>query len=477
MSAPDLLTRLAQHRTIGGAPREELEWLVAHGYMRHFDPGEMVARKGRPIEGLIVVLSGHFAIHVDRGLGPRKVLEWRGGDVSGILPYSRMAAAPGDTVVIEPTDVLVVDRAHFQALTRECPTVTAALVHVMLDRARTFTSSDLQDEKMASLGRIAAGLAHELNNPASAAARSARLLTDVLTSAETASRALASAGLTDAQLAAVDRARTTCESATPPALAPIERADREEALVSWLEAHDADPETAATLVDTAVTVDRLDALASAVTGRGLDTAVRWIAACCSIRMLASEIESAASRIHDLVGAVKRFTYMDQRQAPEAIELSQGLRDSVALLVHKARTKSVGVAVEIEPALPRVRAIGSDLNQVWTNLIDNALDAAPESGHVAVTAARELNFVVVRIVDDGHGIPAEIRDRIFDPFFTTKPVGQGTGLGLEIARRLMRRNEGDIEVDSRPGRTEFRVSVPMAMEGGTTAYGQTGHSGH
>ena len=115
--------------------------------------------------------------------------------------------------------------------------------------------------------------------------------------------------------------------------------------------------------------------------------------------------------------------------------------------------------------------------MWTNLIDNALDAAPESGHVAVTAARELNFVVVRIVDDGHGIPAEIRDRIFDPFFTTKPVGQGTGLGLEIARRLMRRNEGDIEVDSRPGRTEFRVSVPMAMEGGTTAYGQTGHSGH
>jgi signal transduction histidine kinase len=157
--------------------------------------------------------------------------------------------------------------------------------------------------------------------------------------------------------------------------------------------------------------------------------------------------------------------MDRHQAPEATDLSQGLNDSVALLVHKARRKSVGIVVNIDN-VPRVWAIGSDLNTVWINLIDNAIDAAPESGHVEITAGRELTFVVVRIVDDGAGIPADIRDRIFDQFFTTKPVGQGTGLGLEMARTLVRRNGGDVDFESRPGRTEFRVSLPIATEATT-----------
>jgi len=142
---------------------------------------------------------------------------------------------------------------------------------------------------------------------------------------------------------------------------------------------------------------------------------------------------SASRVSDLVGAVKRFTYMDRQQAPEAIDLLQGVRDSVALLAHKARDKSVGIDVDVENGLPRVWAIGSDLNQVWTNLLDNGLDAVPESGQVTVTATRELDRVVVRVIDNGLGIPAGISERIFDPFFTTKPVGQGTGLGLEMDR--------------------------------------------
>jgi len=333
----------------------------------------------------------------------------------------------------------------------------------MLDRSREFTSSALQDEKMASLGRVAAGLAHELNNPASAAARSAKLLSQTLTEAENTSRAIGAARFTEAQFEAIDRVRLGCVSAAPSALTPIERADREEALAAWLEGHHADPEAAVTLVDTGTTVDALETLAAAVQGEGLDAAVRWIAAGCTIRTLASDIEKAASRVHDLVSAVKRFTFMDRQQSPEPIDLNQGLRDSVALLLHKARRRSVGVTIDVDDNLPPVRAIGSDLNQVWTNLIDNAIDAAPDSGHVEITARRELSFVVVRVVDDGPGIPADIRDRIFDPFFTTKPVGQGTGLGLEIARRLVLRNQGDIDVESRPGRTEFRVSLPVATE--------------
>jgi signal transduction histidine kinase len=466
MSNPDLVTQLAQHRTIGSAPREELEWLAAHGHMQHFEPGDRVARKGQPIEGLFVLLSGYLAIYVDRGLGPRKVLEWRGGDVTGLLPYSRMFAAPGETIIGEPTDMFVVDRAHFPELTRECPTITAALVHVMLDRARTFTSSELLDEKMMALGRMSAGLAHELNNPASAIARSAKLLSPTLAEAENASRAIGAARLTDAQHEAIDSVRVGCASAAPSTLTPIERADREEALTEWLEAHRVDPDAAAALVDTGTTVDALETLASAVHGRELDAAVRWIAAGCTIRTLTSDIEKAASRVHDLVGAVKRFSFMDQRQTPEPIDLSQGLRDSVSLLLHKARKKSIGVTISVDQNLPLVRAIGSDLNQVWTNLIDNAIDAAPEAGHVEISARREVQFVMVRVVNDGPGIPPDIRDRIFDAFVTTKPVGQGTGLGLEIARRLIHRNEGDIDFVSQQGRTEFRVSLPLASEATT-----------
>jgi signal transduction histidine kinase len=410
-----------------------------------------------------VFLSGHFTFYEDRGLGPRKVLEWSAGDVSGLLPYSRTTRSPGEGVILEAADVFMVDREHFPALIRECPSVTETLVHRMLDRTRVFTSSALQDEKMASLGRVSAGLAHELNNPAAAVARSAKLLTPTLAEAEHASRAIGAARLTDAQFEAIDRVRVGCASAQPSALTPVERVDREEVLMEWLEAHGVDPDAAAALVDTGTTVDALETLASAVQGRELDAAVRWIAAGCTIRTLTSDIEKAASRVHDLVQSMKRFTFMDQRQMPEPIDLSQGLRDSVALLLHKARKKSVGVTINVADDVPRVHAIGSDLNQVWTNLIDNAIDAAPEAGHVEISARRELQFVVVRVVNDGPGIPPDIRERIFDQFFTTKPVGQGTGLGLPIARQLIQRNQGDIDVISQPGRTEFRVSVPVASQ--------------
>ena len=167
------------------------------------------------------------------------------------------------------------------------------------------------------------------------------------------------------------------------------------------------------------------------------------------------------RISGLVMAVKGFTHMDQAAVAEPLNLMRGLDNTVAVLRSKARGKSVTVTVEAEPDLPRVRGLAGELNQIWGNLIDNALDAVPESGRVDVRAAREGEHVVVRIVDNGAGIPAEVRERIFDPFFTTKPMGHGTGLGLDIVRRLVRHNDGQIAVESQPGRTEFRVSLPIA----------------
>ena len=466
MDDPELVDRLAQHHTLGAAPREELAWLAGHGYLRHMEEGEFVTRKTELLDTLAIVLTGHFSIYVDRGAGPRKVMEWSAGDVGGFLPYSRMTNPPGDAVMDEPGDIFFVHRDHFPELIRACPTVTTALVHAMVDRARRFTSSDLQDEKMMSLGRLTAGVAHELNNPASAAARSAKLFVQGLTTLEDASRALGASGLSDAQLAAINRSRQACLSAAPSALAPVERADREDAMASWLDAHGADPGAAAALADTAVTFEDLETLASTLADAALNTTLEWMAADCTSRALAADVERAATRIHDLVASMKRFSYMDQTSVPEAVDLGMSVRDALALLLHKARKKSVGVGVTLPPG-QRVLAIGGDLSQVWMNLIDNAIDAVSESGHVTVTAERSLDRVIVRVADDGPGIAPEIRGRIFDPFVTTKPVGQGTGLGLDIARQLVRRNDGDIEFDSRPGRTEFRVTLPAVPDGSSS----------
>jgi signal transduction histidine kinase len=457
----DLSDRLADHALLRSVPREQIAWVAAHGRLRRLAAGEVFYATGAKIEALYLVLSGHIAIHIDRGAGRRKEMEWRDGEASGLLPYSRLAVTPGDVVAEEPTELVMVHRDHFPEMIVRCHELTAAFVHVMLDRARHFTSSVSHDEKLKSLGKLAAGLAHELNNPASAIVRSAKGLTDLLAGVEDASRALGEAGLNPEQLAAVTAVREIC-LVTPvtSVRSPLERADREDAIVAWLEAHGADVTAAEALTETAVTLEALDRLAAALERPTLDAALRWVASGCAARRIALEIERASARIYQLVGAVKGFTRMDHATTPEAMDLGPGLTDTLAMLQAKARAKSVAVTVEVEPALPKVQVYGSELNQVWLNLIDNALDAVAESGRVDVAAVCSGGRVVVRVVDNGPGIPEDIRKRIFDPFFTTKAVGQGTGLGLDIVRRLVQRHNGEIEVDSRPGRTEFRVSLPV-----------------
>ena len=460
MNDADLVDRLAAHRTLAGAPRPELAWLAAHGRLASYEQGAALTSRTGPVVGLYVVLSGRLSIHVNRGSGPRKVMEWREGDVTGLLPFSRLTRPPGDVVAEEPTEVFVVPADNLREMTRECHDVTMLLVHVMVDRARHFTSSELQDEKMISLGRLAAGLAHELNNPAAALVRSAKEMTGRLAGMEKASRRLG-ASVPVEQLVLIDRVTDTCVSSVVNIeSSPIARMDREDALIRWLEAHGTDVSVAEPLAESALTISDLEALAGTLSPGALDAALAAAAAACIVGRLASEMEVAAGRIHGLVSAVKGFTYMDQAVAPAPVDVSQGLTDTLAVLRAKARAKPAVVTIRVEPDLPRVDGYGGELNQVWANLIDNALDAVPADGRVEVVAAREADWLVVRVIDSGPGIPPDVRPRIFDPFFTTKPVGQGTGLGLDLVRRLIRRHHGTIDLDSRPGRTEFRVSLPL-----------------
>jgi signal transduction histidine kinase len=466
----DLVDRLAALPSLRGIPREELAWLATHGQVEVREAGTVLAPKGKRIEHLWVILSGHVAVRVDRGAGPRRVMGWRTGEVSGMLPYSRMKGPPGDNFLEQRSELLALHEDHFPDMIHRCPVFTAYTVHLMLDRARSFNTSDLQDEKMISLGKLAAGLAHELNNPASATVRGAEQLLTGLVESDAASRALGGAGLTPELLATIEHVRAVCLAAPAGAArSPLEQADREDELSDWLARHDSDPALAGPLADTAVTIEALDALARAMSGDALDAALRWIATGCAAHALAIDIRQAATRIHELVGAVKRFTYMDNLAGPELVDVAQGLRDTIRVLASKAKAKGATVTLDVAADLPRVYATGGDLNQVWLHLIDNALDAIGEAGRIDIDARSELDRVVVRVVDDGPGIPPEILSRIFDPFFTTKPPGQGTGLGLDITRRLLRRYHGDIAVQSRPGRTEFRVSLvvetPVPLQAG------------
>lgn len=457
-----LVARLATHRALGHAPSAEHEWFAEHGTLRTYPVGALVTAKGVQSHELLIALSGHLVIRLDRGAGEHKVFEWRGGDVGGVMPYSRGASPPNDVIAEEETEILAIPRALFPDVIRECPVSTAVMVHTMIDRARQFTTNDLHDEKLVSLGKLAAGLAHELNNPASAVMRGAKLLTESLDLSEGAARRLGAARLSDEQLAMIDELRAMCLKAAPTVTrSTLGRSDREDELVDWLNDHGADERWAGPLAETGVTTEALDELAQIVEGDVLTATIAWMSAGCNVRTLAGEIESAAERIHQLVGSIKGFTYMDQAQTAAPVDIRQGIMDTLAVLGGKCRSKNVQCSLTLADELPLTVGVGAELNQVWMNLIDNALDAVASEGRIEIRAGQEMDRVVVRIADNGPGIPADLQTRIFEPFFTTKGVGKGTGLGLDIARRLLKRHNGEIALESAPGRTEFLVRLPIA----------------
>jgi signal transduction histidine kinase len=459
MAAPSLLERLAAHRTLSGVPRDQLAWLVETGGVETLEPGVVLTPSTGPVRGLYIVLDGHLLIRVDRGSGPRIVMEWHGGDVTGMLPYSRIKAPPGDVVAEERTTVLVIPAANLPRLIHECEELTAVLVHVMVDRARVFKSSELLDEKMASLGRLAAGLAHELNNPASAVERSAKTLVAELGVLEDATKKFCALNLSDEQCLTLTGFPVDGEAGRP-ALSPLERADRLDEIDTWLSSHEVTGIDADPLLESGVRLEALDRMVSLVGRDKAGIVLAHMASAQAVRQLAAEIETAASRIHSLVAAVKGFTYVNQQSTLQPIAIGRGLSDTVTVLRSKAKAKSVAVDVVVPTDLPAVDGYGGELNQVWANLLDNAIDASP-GGHVRVAASTDAGHVVVRVTDDGPGIPEGIRNRIFDPFFTTKDIGQGTGLGLDIARRIIQRHQGTIDLHTSSSGTEFCVTLPVS----------------
>jgi signal transduction histidine kinase len=449
---PALLRGIA---LLADLPDADLAWLAEHGEWLEFDHDELAIRRGEPADAMGMVLEGELQARMQE-TGDEVVFRARTGEVTGLLPFSRMTEYPADSRSFGTTRLVRIAREDFPEMLREIPVLEGRLVGLMTDRVRETTRRDQQREKLMALGRLSAGLAHELNNPAAAAVRAAHNLGQALSDAQRRTAVLAERLGVQGVLALEEHLRGL---EPPPAADPLARSDQEERVAEWLESHGAAEawEWAPTLVEAGVDEACLADVAADADGALAET-LGWLEATLRVRELLWAVEASTGRISTLVKAVKSYTYMDQAPRKE-VDLHEGLESTLTLLGHKLR--GVDVKRDYRRDLPRIPAWGGDLNQVWTNLIDNAADAMGGSGTLRVRTACEGGRALVEIADTGPGIPADVLGRIWDPFFTTKEPGKGTGLGLEIARRIVEeKHGGQVEVESRPGDTRFRVWLPM-----------------
>ena len=458
--AESLVERLATLDALADIPRDQLRWLVDHGRLRTYADGDALMLVD-DINGLLVVLSGRLSVRVSENGVDREVREITVGRITGFLPYSKMTTPRGFLVADGTTECLLIDQTDIREMTSHCYEFTGACVQEMLARVRVFKAEDKRQEKMAALGRLSAGLAHELNNPASAAARAAGELDGAVLEVAEAARALGAAGLDADGLARVGALQEATERGGRAPTTALGRAEVEDRCMDWLDARGIDPTLAYPLVESGASLEDLDAAGTGLSPEALGVALRYVAARATARALATGIVSGATRIHSLVAAVKKHTHMDRAPGLEAIRLGEHLADAVTLLSSKASEKNVSVDLAVASGLPAVMGTVADLNQVWIHLLDNAIDAAPDAGHVLVESTAVDGFVAVRVVDDGSGISDEDQERVFEPFFTTKDVGQGRGLGLDIVRTVVAAHKGVVHLSSSPGETEFRVTLPAA----------------
>jgi signal transduction histidine kinase len=443
---------------------DQLQWFASNAEDLHFAAGEVVVEAGAPADQLIVILAGELQGRRPTGAGVYIV---GAGAITGMLPFSRMTQFPSTIRATAPTRLASLHKDHFDEMFRRIPDIQPRLIGLLTDRVREATRADQQLEKMAALGKLSAGLAHELNNPASAVRRSTAGLRDALANLRDANFRLCREELSDEvleHLSDIEKEVAT-EMTGSPVMDALDRSDREDRITAWLEKRGVTRpwELAPALVEAEADDECLNKMSAQFPGKTLEFALRRMSATIDVEKTLRQIESSAARISDLVKAIKEYTHMDQSGEKE-VDLHEGLESTLTMLHHDLKN-GINVRREYDRSLPKVCAKGSDLNQVWTNLIDNAIDALAEQakagrGQITIRTARDGAFLLVDIIDNGAGIPPEVKSRIFDPFFTTKEVGEGTGLGLDTVYRIVRQHGGDVRVDSRPSETHFQVRLPI-----------------
>ncbi len=457
----DLLRRVP---VFEGLPDDQIAWFLSQSQEMHLKAGELYSRQGDPADAMFVVLEGQLQ---GRGelAGDTIIIDLKAGDVTGLLPFSRMKQFRVSGRAETDSLALRFPASKFPDLVQKMPELTQRLVGLMSDRIRETTRFEQQQDRLAALGKLSAGLAHELNNPASAAKRATSQLRDILKRIRDASLELGRRDLTAAQRSEIEKLEASLVQIDGPPPDTLAASDLEDQLDSLLRSHGQSDlwQLAADLARRNFKPEALEQLFAALDAATARAALVRISASVEIADLLNQIEHSTSRISELVGAIKEYTFMDQAPV-QNVDIVKTLETTLTILNHKLKS---GVAVQRDyqkiPLL--VNSFGSELNQVWTNLIDNAIDAMSGKGELRVRTYREDDCVVVEIADNGPGISPEVKPHIFEPFFTTKGVGEGTGLGLDTVQRIVKKHRGNIQVRSKPGDTCFQVRLPLPQAPG------------
>ncbi|WP_020527906.1 sensor histidine kinase [Flexithrix dorotheae] len=460
----DLLAFLKSHENLGRVPENQLQWFIDHAEEHTYEMDEIIFRPDDEIVELQIVLEGVIRIYRVQNGQQRDFFRLERGSISGVLPYSRLKTTSAYSTAVEKSRVLGLHKSLFQEMIHENYELTEVFVHQMTSRVRSFTVRQQMDEKLISLGKLSAGLAHELNNPASAIVRSSQALKNHLKVLPENFKKVIKIKMGDDEVDAVNHILfSRINSKEGSQLSLMEKTELEDELEDWLEEHGVEEayELTENLIEFGFETEDLDEILAYVPEQYFSPIIKWINDNLTTEKMVLEIEEASRRISHLVNSVKSFTYMDKDADKQEIDITEGIRNTVNILAHKLRKNNVTFKAEFPPDLPKVKAYPGELNQVWTNLFDNAIDAMEASGGSLIVGAKvEGRFMKVQITDNGTGIPEGILSQIFDPFFTTKDMGKGTGLGLDTVQKIISNHNGEVKVESKPGNTKFLVCLPI-----------------
>jgi signal transduction histidine kinase len=457
----DFLRRLD---LFAGLPESDLDWLAAQAEPFDLEAGETLMEEGAPGDAAFIITDGEVEVTKKSDTQSIVIALREPGEVLGEMALLDNAPRMATVRAVRASRFLRISGEAFHQLLTQKPSAAVAILQTVTRRLRQNEALLRQSEKMAALGTLSAGLAHELNNPAAAVRRSVDQLRAALSAWTKASIDLDHCTLTPAQIRVIHDLKTALESRLAPDLGldPLARSDRESDMQAWLEGIGIDEgwELAPALVASGWELESLRKLAPAFDPETLVLVVRWLAAGCAVYSLLNETHMGAERISEIVKSVKAYSYLDQAPIQE-VDVHEGLENTLVILRHKTK-EGIHITRDYAPDLPHIEAYGSELNQVWTNIIDNAVDAMNGQGELTLRTRANDGKVTVEIEDTGPGIPKEIQQRIFEPFFTTKPPGQGTGLGLHISYTIVNKHYGQLRVESQPGRTAFQVTLPLQL---------------
>ncbi len=442
---------------------DQVECVLEQGTEYSLQAGEFLFHEGDAALNFYVLLEG--SLQIAKRMGDQETilaLHTQPGAFTGEVPLLTGTPYVASAQALKATRVLRYSVTIFRRLLSICPGMLDVILTVLVKRIQDTEIVTMQQEKLFALGKLSAGLAHELNNPAAAAQRATEQLRETIATLPDTTAQLYSQDQDDNLFNIYQRKALQRAAVAMPLLDPLAKSDREDELAFWLEEHNVEDgwQLAATFVDAGLDSAWFDDLVGYIYEDQLPGFIVWLEKTLQMQASLNMLEQTTKRISTLVQAVKSYSYMDQAPLQE-IDVHEGLESTLTILSYKLR--NIKITRQYDTTLPHICAYGSELNQVWTNLLDNAADALEGKGQITLSTRRENEHVVIEIADDGPGIPEEIQMRIFEPFFTTKGVGKGTGLGLDIAYRvIVRHHKGDLQVVSRPGDTRFIARLPLNL---------------